>query len=66
MLYLNCVYNIEVYDATAALQYNITNVILRKEVLLGFNSVKGNITQFNYRIFNNSYNNSNSNSNIKI
>ncbi|KAH5094123.1 hypothetical protein HBH72_168790 [Parastagonospora nodorum] len=37
-----------------------------KKVLLGFNSIKGNITQSNYRIFNNSYDNSNNNSNAKI
>ncbi|KAH5661656.1 hypothetical protein HBI44_245540 [Parastagonospora nodorum] len=66
LVYLNYVYNIEVYNATTALQYNITNVILRKEILLGFNSIKGNITQSNYKIFNDSYNNSNSNSNAKI
>ncbi|KAH5206208.1 hypothetical protein HBI62_241370 [Parastagonospora nodorum] len=35
--------------------------IISRDRLLGFNSVKGNIT-----IFNNSYNNSNNNSNIKI
>ncbi|KAH5896807.1 hypothetical protein HBI88_232610 [Parastagonospora nodorum] len=66
MLYLNYVYNIEVYNATTTLQYNITNIILRKKVLLGFNSVKGNIMQSNYKIFNNSCNNNNSNSNTKI
>ncbi|KAH3969692.1 hypothetical protein HBH52_169450 [Parastagonospora nodorum] len=40
--------------------------IISRDKLLGFNSIKGNIMQSNYRIFNNSYNNSNSNSNIKI
>ncbi|KAH5050085.1 hypothetical protein HBI73_245570 [Parastagonospora nodorum] len=34
--------------------------IISRDKLLGFNSIK------DYRIFNNSYNNSNSNSNIKI
>ncbi|KAH3954558.1 hypothetical protein HBH53_018100 [Parastagonospora nodorum] len=73
MLYLNCVYNIEVYDATAALQYNVTNVVLRKEVLLGFNGVKGDITQsskvkysLDYRMFNDGCNDSDSNSDAKI
>ncbi|KAH4077324.1 hypothetical protein HBH64_245790 [Parastagonospora nodorum] len=47
--------------------------IISKDKLLGFNSIKGNITQsskvkylLDYRMFNDSYNNSNSNSNIKI
>ncbi|KAH6098760.1 hypothetical protein HBI64_256320 [Parastagonospora nodorum] len=40
--------------------------IISKDRLLGFNSIKGNITQSNYKIFNDSYNNSNSNSNAKI
>ncbi|KAH4479425.1 hypothetical protein HBH89_252320 [Parastagonospora nodorum] len=65
-VYLNCVYNIEVYDATAALQYNVTNVVLREKVLLGFNSVKGNITRSNCRIFNDGCNDSNSNSDAKM
>ncbi|KAH4968501.1 hypothetical protein HBI77_243420 [Parastagonospora nodorum] len=70
MLHLNRVYDIEVYNATAALQYNVTDVILREEVLLGFNSVKGDITRSSKvkycRMFNNSCNNSNSNSDAKI
>ncbi|KAH5777512.1 hypothetical protein HBI88_204530 [Parastagonospora nodorum] len=37
-----------------------------KEVLLGFNGVKGDITRSNYRMFNNSYDDSNNNSNAKI
>ncbi|KAH6383593.1 hypothetical protein HBI60_256570 [Parastagonospora nodorum] len=37
-----------------------------REVLLGFNNIKGNITRSNYRMFNNSYDNSDSNSNAKI
>ncbi|KAH6414487.1 hypothetical protein HBI14_121970 [Parastagonospora nodorum] len=40
--------------------------IVPRDRLLSFNSIKGNITRSNYRIFNDSYNNSNSNSNIKI
>ncbi|KAH5750968.1 hypothetical protein HBI92_228420 [Parastagonospora nodorum] len=40
--------------------------IISKDRLLSFNSIKGNITQSNYRIFNNSCNDSNSNSNAKI
>ncbi|KAH4853456.1 hypothetical protein HBH75_101470 [Parastagonospora nodorum] len=44
--------------------------IVSRDRLLGFNSVKGNITQSSkvkyYRMFNNSCNNSNSNSNAKI
>ncbi|KAH5049098.1 hypothetical protein HBI73_248660 [Parastagonospora nodorum] len=39
--------------------------IISRDRLLGFNSVKGNITQSS-KIFNNSCNNSNSNSNAKI
>ncbi|KAH4253482.1 hypothetical protein HBI04_241160 [Parastagonospora nodorum] len=40
--------------------------IISRDRLLSFNSIKGNITRSNYRIFNDSYNNSNSNSNTKI
>ncbi|KAH5603418.1 hypothetical protein HBI45_118820 [Parastagonospora nodorum] len=40
--------------------------IISRDRLLGFNSVKGNIMRSNYKIFNDSYNNSNSNSNAKI
>ncbi|KAH6098193.1 hypothetical protein HBI69_238240 [Parastagonospora nodorum] len=40
--------------------------IVPRDRLLSFNSIKGNITRSNYRIFNDSYNNSNSNSNTKI
>ncbi|KAH5562801.1 hypothetical protein HBI24_251050 [Parastagonospora nodorum] len=44
--------------------------IVSRDRLLGFNSVKGNITQSSkvkyYKMFNNSYNDSNSNSNAKI
>ncbi|KAH5067417.1 hypothetical protein HBH95_195710 [Parastagonospora nodorum] len=44
--------------------------IVPRDRLLSFNSIKGNITQFSkvkyYRMFNNSCDNSNSNSNAKI
>ncbi|KAH4407031.1 hypothetical protein HBH92_125800 [Parastagonospora nodorum] len=39
----------EVYDATAALRYNVTDVVLREEVLplnmASFDGVKGDITR---------------------
>ncbi|KAH5421075.1 hypothetical protein HBI46_082970 [Parastagonospora nodorum] len=41
--------------------------IISRDRLLGFNSVKGNITRSSkVKMFNNSYDNSNSNSNAKI
>ncbi|KAH5411298.1 hypothetical protein HBI47_160890 [Parastagonospora nodorum] len=59
-----------VYDATAALQYNVTDVVLREEVLplniASFNSVKGDMMRSNYKIFNDSCDNSDSNSNAKM
>ncbi|KAH5340678.1 hypothetical protein HBI49_241170 [Parastagonospora nodorum] len=35
LVHLNCVHDIEVYDATAASQYNVTNVVLREEIVGG-------------------------------
>ncbi|KAH5235877.1 hypothetical protein HBI62_010060 [Parastagonospora nodorum] len=59
LVHLNRVYNIEVYDATAASRYNVTDVILREEVpplniaseptypdkLERFDGVKGDMTR---------------------
>ncbi|KAH4864042.1 hypothetical protein HBH75_003830 [Parastagonospora nodorum] len=66
LIYMRIVPRDRVYDATAALQYNVTDVVLREEVPLGFNSVKGDITRSNYKIFNDSCDNSDSNSNAKM
>ncbi|KAH5126184.1 hypothetical protein HBH70_250320 [Parastagonospora nodorum] len=48
-------------------RYNVTDVILREEVLLGFDGVKGDMTRSSkVKMFNNSCNDGNSDSNAKI
>ncbi|KAH5501604.1 hypothetical protein HBI29_152940 [Parastagonospora nodorum] len=59
--YITLCYLVYKYSCLLAYYSLIYIRIISRDRLLGFNSIKGNIT-----IFNNSYNNNNSNSNIKI